>query len=147
VILLGDRPLTLAEVELVARGSTTITIGSESAARMKKARAVIEGAVREGRVIYGVTTGFGELKDRHIPPEQVRELQVNLLRSHRAGVGRPASLETVRAMLLLRAASLAHGYSGCRVELVDALLELLARDVTPVVPLQGSVGMGSEPAE
>jgi len=144
VILLGERPLTLADLEQVARGSAKVAIGTESVARMKKARAVIEGAVRDGRVIYGVTTGFGELKDRHIPPEQVRELQVNLLRSHRAGVGRPASRETVRAMLALRAASLAHGYSGCRVELVEGLLALLERDVTPVVPLQGSVGASGD---
>lgn len=144
MILLGDRPLTLAELEQVARGSATVTVGSESLARMKKSRAVIDGAVREHRVIYGVTTGFGELKDRHIPPDQVRELQVNLLRSHRAGVGRPASRETARAMLLLRAASLAQGFSGCRVELVEALLALLERDVTPVVPLQGSVGASGD---
>ena len=144
MILLGDRPLTLAEVEQVARGSAKVAVGTESVARMKKSRAVVEAAVREHRVIYGVTTGFGELKDRHIAPEHVRELQVNLLRSHRAGVGRPASRETVRAMLLLRAASLAHGFSGCRVELVDALLALLERDITPVVPLQGSVGASGD---
>ena len=144
MILLGDRPLTLAEVEQAARGSATVAVGSESRARMKKSRAVIDDAVRDGRVIYGVTTGFGELKDRHIPPDQVRELQVNLLRSHRAGVGRPASREAVRAMLLLRAASLARGFSGCRPELVDALLALLERDITPVVPLQGSVGASGD---
>ena len=144
MILLGDRPLTLAEVERVARESVPVAVGSDSLARMKRSRAVIDAAVREGRVVYGVTTGFGELKDRHIPLEQVRALQVNLLRSHRAGVGRPASRETVRAMLLLRAASLAHGFSGCRPELVDALLALLERDVTPVVPLQGSVGASGD---
>ena len=144
MILLGDRPLTLAEVEQVARDSATVAVGSESRARMAKSRAVVERAVREGRIVYGVTTGFGDLKDRHIPPDQVRELQVNLLRSHRAGVGRPASREVVRAMLLLRAASLAHGFSGCRPELVEALLTLLERDVTPVVPIQGSVGASGD---
>jgi len=144
VILLGDRPLTLADVEQVARGRATVAVGSQARTRMKRSRGVIDDAVRDGRVVYGVTTGFGELKDRHIPPDQVRELQVNLLRSHRAGVGRPASREAVRAMLLLRAASLARGYSGCRPELVDGLLALLERDVTPVVPLQGSVGASGD---
>ncbi len=144
MILLGDRPLTLADVEQVARGRATVAVGSQARTRMKRSRGVIDDAVRDGRVVYGVTTGFGELKDRHIPPDQVRELQVNLLRSHRAGVGRPASREAVRAMLLLRAASLARGYSGCRPELVDGLLALLERDVTPVVPLQGSVGASGD---
>ena len=144
MILLGDRPLTLADVEQVARGRATVAVGSEARARMKQARGVIDDAVRDGRVVYGVTTGFGELKDRHIPPADVRELQVNLLRSHRAGVGRPASRESVRAMLMLRAASLARGFSGCRPELVDGLLALLERDVTPVVPLQGSVGASGD---
>ena len=144
MILLGDRPLTLADVEQVARGRTTVAVGSEARARMKRARGVIDDAVRDGRVVYGVTTGFGELKDRHIPPEQVRELQLNLIRSHRAGVGRFASRDTVRAMLLLRAASLAVGASGVRPELVEALLELLARGITPIVPLQGSVGASGD---
>jgi histidine ammonia-lyase len=94
--------------------------------------------------VYGVTTGFGELKDRHIPRDQVRALQINLLRSHAAGVGPPAPREVVRAMLLLRAASLSLGHSGCRPDLVDALLLLLERDVTPVVPLQGSVGASGD---
>jgi histidine ammonia-lyase len=111
---------------------------------MDKGRAVVETALREGRVVYGVTTGFGELKDRHIPRDQVRALQINLLRSHAAGVGAPAPRDVVRAMLLLRATSLALGYSGCRPEVVDALLALLEHDVTPVVPLQGSVGASGD---
>jgi len=144
LIRLGDRPLTLFDVEQVARGKAPVTLDPAARARMRESRAVVEAAVRDGRAIYGVTTGFGELKDRHIPPEQVRQLQVNLLRSHRAGVGRPTPRDAVRAMLLLRAASLARGYSGCRPELVESLLALLERDVTPVVPLQGSVGASGD---
>jgi histidine ammonia-lyase len=111
---------------------------------MRRSRAVVDRAVREQRVVYGVTTGFGELKDRHIPPEQVRQLQINLLRSHAAGVGRYAPRDVVRAMILLRAASLARGFSGCRAELVDGLLAMLEFDVTPVIPLQGSVGASGD---
>src|SRR5207244_52527 len=81
---------------------------------------------------------------KRIPPEDVRRLQVNLLRSHRAGVGAAAPRGVVRAMLLLRAASLAHGYSGCRADVIESLLALLARDVTPVVPLEGSVGASGD---
>jgi histidine ammonia-lyase len=148
VITLGSTRLTLGEVTAVARGTGSagprVVLGPEARARMHASRAVVERAIAEGRVIYGVTTGFGELKDRHIAPEQVRRLQVNLVRSHCAGVGPAAPRDVVRAMLLLRAASLSLGASGCRPELVDALLELLARDVTPVVPLQGSVGASGD---
>jgi histidine ammonia-lyase len=144
VIRLGARPLTLADVVQVAREVTPVSLSPEARARMQASRAVVDAAVAGGRVIYGVTTGFGELKDRHIPIEQVRELQVNLLRSHSAGVGRFAPPEVVRAMLLLRAASLARGCSGCRPEVVDALLAMLECGVTPVVPLQGSVGASGD---
>jgi histidine ammonia-lyase len=144
VIELGAEPLTLDDVIRVAREREPVALAAAARTRMVASRAVIDAAVREGRVIYGVTTGFGELKNQHIPPDQVRRLQINLLRSHCAGVGPPASREVVRAMLLLRAASLAAGHSGCRPEIVVALLALLERDVTPVVPLDGSVGASGD---
>ena len=144
MIELGEGTLTLADVVAVARENEPVALGAAARTRIQASRAVIDAAVRDGRVLYGVTTGFGELKDRHIPAAEVRELQVNLLRSHRAGVGRFAPREIVRAMLLLRAASLARGFSGCRVALVEALLALLDRDVTPIVPLQGSVGASGD---
>ncbi len=100
--------------------------------------------MREGRVVCSVTTGFGELKDRRIPAADVRALQLNLLRSHQAGVGRFAPRDVVRAMLLLRAASLAQGASGARPEVVEALLALLDRDVVPQIPVQGSVGASGD---
>ncbi len=144
MIELGAEPLTLDDVIRVAREREPVALAAAARTRMVASRAVIDAAVREGRVIYGVTTGFGELKNQHIPPDQVRRLQINLLRSHCAGVGPPASREVVRAMLLLRAASLAAGHSGCRPEIVVALLALLERDVTPVVPLDGSVGASGD---
>jgi histidine ammonia-lyase len=104
----------------------------------------VDAAVREGRVVYGVTTGFGELKGVHIPPEDVRQLQLNLVRSHSAGVGPAAPREVVRAMLLLRAHSLAKGVSGVRPDVVEMLVEMLERRVTPVVPSQGSVGASGD---
>jgi histidine ammonia-lyase len=111
---------------------------------MNASRAVVETAVRSGRVVYGVTTGFGPLKNEVIRPDDVRALQVNLLRSHAAGVGEPLPHDVVRAMLLLRAASLAVGASGVRPVVVEALLTLLRRDVTPVVPALGSVGASGD---
>jgi len=144
VITLGSRPLTLDDVVRVAREGERVSLGAEARARMAASRAVVERAVRDGRVVYGVTTGFGELKDRRIDPEQVRALQLNLLRSHSAGVGRYAPRDVVRAMTVLRAASLARGHSGCRPEIVEGLLALLEHDITPVVPLQGSVGASGD---
>ena len=144
MIELGNRPLTLDDVTRVAREGERVTLARQAIERMRASRAVVDAAVREGRVAYGITTGFGELKDRHIPADQVRELQLNLLRSHAAGVGRHASHEVARAMMLLRAASLARGFSGCRPDLVQALLALLDADVTPVIPIQGSVGASGD---
>ena len=150
MIPIGGRAISLDEVAAVARagaeagGAVQVGLAPGARERMAASRAVVEAAVAGDRVVYGVTTGFGELKDRVIPREQVRALQLNLLRSHAAGVGPEAPREVVRAMLLLRAASLAHGRSGVRPELVEALLALLERDVTPIVPLQGSVGASGD---
>lgn len=144
MIRLGETRLALDDVTEVARGSVRIEISADAMARMRASRAVVDRAVAEGRVIYGVTTGFGELKDRRIPPEDTRALQVNLLRSHSAGVGPAASREVVRAMLLLRANSLAQGRSGVRPDVVEMLLAMLDRQVTPIVPLQGSVGASGD---
>jgi histidine ammonia-lyase len=144
LIELGVHPLTLADVVEVARGKIDVRLSSGARERMLESRRQVEDVLREGRVVYGINTGFGELKDRVISADDVRELQLNLVRSHRAGVGRFASREIARAMLLLRAASLSHGHSGCRPELVEALLTLLERDLTPVVPLQGSVGASGD---
>ena len=162
MIELGERPLKLSDVVEVARNGpgangrwagsgaeasgpgSRINLSRAARERMAKARAVVASALDQGRVIYGVTTGLADLKDRRISSDQVRTLQINLLRSHAAGVGAEAPRDVVRAMLLLRAASLAQGYSGCRPELVEALLALLEHDVTPVVPLQGSVGASGD---
>ena len=104
------------------------------------ARAVVEELVRENRVAYAITTGVGKLSDVHIEPAQNRQLQVNLIRSHSAGVGEPLSQEETRAMMLLRANSLAKGFSGVRPEVIDLICEMLNKAVHPVVPSQGSVG-------
>ena len=144
MIEIGARPLTLAEVAAVAREGAGVRLADGARARMAASRAVIARALSGEKPIYGVNTGFGTLKGHAISAEQVRDLQMNLVRSHAAGVGRFAAPEVARAMLLLRAASLAHGYSGCRPELVEALIAMLEREVTPVVPLQGSVGASGD---
>ncbi|HYM81507.1 MAG TPA: aromatic amino acid lyase, partial [Candidatus Limnocylindria bacterium] len=144
MIELGERPLTLADVADVARGQAPVRLGAGARQRVSASRRLVEQVLREGRTVYGINTGFGELREHRIAAEEVAELQLNLVRSHSAGVGRFAPREVARAMLLLRAAALAHGASGCRPELVEALLALLERNVTPVVPLQGSVGASGD---
>jgi histidine ammonia-lyase len=144
VIELGAQALTLEDLVRVARDGEGVRLSRAARERMVESRRVVEAALRDGRPIYGVTTGFGRLKDQRIAADQVRQLQLNLLRSHAAGVGAETPPEAVRAMILLRAASLAHGGSGCRPELVESLLLLLERRVTPVVPQQGSVGASGD---
>ncbi len=111
---------------------------------MAASRAVIERVVASGDTVYGVTTGFGDLADVRVSPEQTATLQRNLVRSHAAGVGEPLPTEVVRAMLLLRANALAVGLSGIRPEVVDLLLGMLNAGVHPVVPSRGSVGASGD---
>jgi len=111
---------------------------------MLASRQVIEELVASDQIVYGVTTGFGNLASRRIPAADVRQLQRNLMVSHAVGVGTPHSTEVVRAMLLLRANALAQGHSGCRPEIVDRLLDFLRVGIHPVVPQQGSVGASGD---
>jgi histidine ammonia-lyase len=111
---------------------------------MRASRAVIERLVDEGATVYGVTTGFGDLANVRIEPEQVAELQRNLVRSHTAGVGEPLPADVVRAMLLLRANALAIGLSGVRPELAELLCGMLNASVHPVIPSRGSVGASGD---
>ncbi len=141
-VLVGE-PLTLEDVVAVARGAH-VAFPDPSRERVRAARAVIESAVADGRTIYGVTTGFGALADTRIDPDQAGELQRGIVLSHATAVGRPLSREEARAMLLLRAHVLALGHSGVREELVDLMVEMLNRDVVPVVPEQGSLGASGD---
>ena len=142
----GDA-LTLADVVDVARGRATAEFGEKVADRMAPSRQVVVDAVRRGAVVYGVTTGFGALADVSVGGEDLARMQVALLRSHAAGIGEPLPEEAVRALLLLRARTLAAGYSGCRPELPARLLELLRLGLLPVVPAKGSVGASGDLAQ
>ena len=144
MIRLGETRLGLDEVVAVARDGAAVEIAHGAYDRMRQSRAAVDRFVSEDRIVYGVTTGFGELKDKRISAADTRQLQVNLLRSHAAGVGPAAPRDVVRAMLLLRAASLTAGRSGVRPEVVEMLMAMLERGVTPIVPLQGSVGASGD---
>lgn len=143
MIIISGRPLTLAEIESVAHGEP-VELAESALHAMAASRAVIERIVAEGKPIYGVNTGFGKLSDIHIPPDQLAQLQLNLVRSHACGVGEPLSIPEARAMLLLRANVLAVGCSGARPVVAEHLVSMLNLDVTPVIPEQGSVGASGD---
>src|SRR5438270_1653449 len=136
--------LTLAELRQVVHDRRAVLLAPDAREKVQQARAVVEEVVANNQLAYAITTGVGKLSDVRIPPEQIRELQVNLVRSHCAGVGEPLSPAATRAMMLLRANSLAKGYSGVRPLIVDTLCEMLNRGVHPVVPSQGSVGASGD---
>ncbi len=143
-VILTGADLSIADVEAVARHGATVALDVHARERMQEARDVIEALVAEGAVVYGVTTGFGDLATTFIDPAHAGQLQQNLLMSHAAGVGQAFPREIVRAMLLLRANTLALGHSGCRPIVVDAILAMLAHGLHPVVPEQGSVGASGD---
>ncbi len=143
-IVLTGADLTIDDVEAVARRGATPSLDDAARGRMQEAREVIETLVAEGAVVYGVTTGFGDLASVSIPAADAARLQENLLMSHAAGVGPAFPREIVRAMLLLRANTLALGHSGCRPLLVDRLLDFLRLGIHPVVPEQGSLGASGD---
>ncbi len=143
-LVLTGASLTIADVESVARGARRVVLDPLARTRVVEARLVIERLVAAGEVVYGVTTGFGDLATTFIPPADTARLQLNLLMSHAVGIGPMLPEDVVRAMLLLRANTLALGHSGCRPEVVERLLDLLAAGIHPVVPEQGSVGASGD---
>jgi histidine ammonia-lyase len=136
--------LTISDVEAVARHGASTSLDDDARTRIQEARDVIEILVAEGAVVYGVTTGFGDLAMVSIPSSEATRLQENLLMSHATGVGSAFPREIVRAMLLLRANTLALGHSGCRPIIVDRLLDFLRLGIHPVVPEQGSLGASGD---
>jgi histidine ammonia-lyase len=138
------RPLTLRDVALVADGAASVQLDPDARAGIAATRQTLERDLANGRTIYGVNTGFGALSETRVADDKTEELQRNLLRSHAMGVGPELDAPVVRALLALRAHTLALGACGVSPELLDALLALLRHDVTPVVPCQGSVGASGD---
>ncbi len=141
---INGNDLTLEAVREVAAERRPVLLSADAREVVNRARAVVDEIVASNKMAYAITTGVGKLSDVRIAGEQIRELQVNLIRSHAAGVGEPLSAAETRAMTLLRASSLAKGYSGVRGTVIDTLCEMLNRDVTPFVPSQGSVGASGD---
>lgn len=141
---INGNDLTFGDLRQVVYERRNVALAASARSKVATAREVVEKLLRENRVAYAINTGVGKLSDVHIEPAQNRQLQVNLIRSHSAGVGEPLSQEETRAMMLLRANSLAKGFSGVRVEVIDLLCAMLNHGVHPVVPSQGSVGASGD---
>ncbi|GAA1506311.1 histidine ammonia-lyase [Dactylosporangium maewongense] len=136
--------ITPADLIAVARGNARVTLAQDALDAMRTSRSIVDAIERDGRPVYGVSTGFGALANTFIAPERRAELQHALIRSHAAGIGAPMPREVVRAMMLLRIRSLAMGRSGVRPEVASALVDLLNADITPWVPEHGSLGASGD---
>ncbi|MGD2153774.1 MAG: aromatic amino acid lyase, partial [Gemmatimonadales bacterium] len=137
--------LTLEDVERVARGrEVDVALTADARRAVDASRQVVEHVLESGATVYGVTTGFGRLSEVAVPRESRLRMQVNLVRSHATGVGEPLDREVGRAVILLRANSLARGNSGIRGEVVESLLALLRAGIDPLIPEFGSVGASGD---
>lgn len=144
ITITPDLVLTPTMVTSIARNHTRVDLSLESVAQIKHCRSSLESVLADGLPHYGINTGFGSLSNQRIAPEDLENLQRNLIRSHAAGVGDPLEIEVVRGMMFVLACSLARAKSGVRVELVEQLVSMLNCSITPVVPELGSVGASGD---
>ncbi|HMV86431.1 MAG TPA: histidine ammonia-lyase [Blastocatellia bacterium] len=143
LIALDGESLSLVQTEAVADGAQ-VSLTPDARQRVEKSRRFVEEIIARGEVVYGINTGFGALSEMIIPNDQLRELQINLVRSHACGVGDALPERIVRAMMLHRANVLAKGFSGCRPLVVETLIAMLNNGVHPVIPAKGSVGASGD---
>ncbi|RON01598.1 histidine ammonia-lyase [Pseudomonas brassicacearum] len=139
-VVLGDREPSIEEFVAVARYSAKVSFSETYKNRVKKSRGLVERFLDENRLVYGVTTGFGDNVRHVISPQNAKELQVNIVRSHAVAVGEPLKREQVRAIQLMILISLGKGFSGVRLELLELIAALLNNEVVPFAPGEGSVG-------
>ena len=144
MIYIDGNSLSLKEIERVLYKDEQVSISPKADKGIFDARNLVEKKLKEGNIVYGLNTGFGKLSETTISNEHVRDLQVNLIRSHACGVGEPVSEPVTRLMLLLRANALAKGYSGVRKELIQLLIDCLNKGVHPVIPSKGSLGASGD---
>lgn len=144
VLRLDGRSLTIADLVQAARGTGKVTLDPEALTALAASRRAVEAALARGETIYGINTGFGKLANIRISPTDLEQLQLNLIRSHAAGVGDLLPREVVRGMMILRANVLIRPTSGVRPALVSALADLINAGIVPVVPSQGSVGASGD---
>jgi len=144
MFIIGNAPLTVEDVVRVTRDRERVGLSPEAVKRMEASRVWVEKILESEKPVYGINTGFGELSTIFIKADERKKLQRNLILSHCTGVGEPLPEDVARGIILLRINSLAIGYSGIRVEAVSALVELLNKDIYPVIPCKGSVGASGD---
>src|SRR6059058_6015665 len=144
MVVLDGASLTIEQLLAIADRAEAVALGDAARARVRASREVVERRARGDEPAYGINTGFGSFAEVKIAPDALETLQLNLLRSHAAGIGDPLPVRTVRAIMALRANVLAKGFSGISVETLEALIALLNRGVHPVVPSRGSVGASGD---
>ena len=143
-LILDGGQLTGPQVTAVARKGIRVEIGETATSLMHSARETVENRIKSGSPTYGINTGFGALSTTSISHKKLDELQMNILRSHAAGVGDPLDGEIVRGMMLLLAASLCRGHSGARPIVAETIVQMLNAGVTPKIPSRGSVGASGD---
>jgi len=144
MIDLGKNPLTIAEVVRIACFDEPVELDEVAKGRINLSNQRLQRIIQSGKPIYGINTGFGIFSDRQIKPEESNQLSRNLILSHAVGTGTPLSSKIVRAAILVRANTLAKGFSGVRLEVVQTLLDMFNKKVTPVIPSQGSLGSSGD---
>lgn len=144
MVLLDGNTLSLNHFYRVVLDGEQVSLTDSAKAKIQSSRKIVETAIKEGKKVYSINTGFGYLSKVSIPPDKLKELQVNLIRSHAVGVGPIHSEEESRAILLLRTNVLAKGFSGVRLELVHFLIEMLNKKIHPIIPTKGSVGASGD---
>jgi len=144
ICIIDGMSLTLEDVVNVARNNYCVKLADHAVENIKKSRDYVENLVNEGRIVYGITTGFGKFSDVSVSKEEAKELQRNLIISHACGIGDHFALDIVRAMMLLRANALTKGFSGIRLETLETLIEMINKDVIPAVPEKGSLGASGD---
>ena len=144
-LALNGYSLTLEDLVQAARNpNSQVTLAPEAIPSIQRAADAVAKFVSEGRIAYGITTGFGAFKDRLIPSEDVEKLQENIILSHAVGTGPELPAEVVRAMMIIRANTLAKGHSGIRLETLQLMLALLNKNILPLIPSKGSLGASGD---
>jgi len=144
MIQIDGNSLTIQEIYQAAFDLPKVSLAAGSREKINQSRNWVENIVKKGDPVYGINTGYGIFADQQISSEETRKLNRNLIISHAVGTGEPLPAETVRAAMLIRANTLAKGYSGVRIEIIETLLEMLNRGVHPVIPSQGSLGSSGD---
>lgn len=143
-VVIDGNSLTLEEFIQVTREKSELTLSEEAILKVNEARALVDKFVKENKVVYGITTGFGKFSDVVITGEETKDLQRNLIISHSCGVGNPLDEDIVRGVMLLRANALAKGHSGIRLSTLNTLIEMVNKKVHPIIPEKGSLGASGD---